>query len=133
MSDGTGDDLFRVSSGADGIGCTAGPVNRTVLDKAAVPGMRETDGTMPMFEFAVENAGSEDWYTVMVGHPRNLEEGATSSGCALLAMGNGGAQTGVVFNQPPRPAFPSRDAAKAWMATEQYAQLKALMISLTYS
>jgi hypothetical protein len=70
VSDGTGDDPFRVSSGADGIGCAAGPINRTV--------------------------GSSS-----ISHRGR--------------------------------AFPNRETAKAWMATEQYAQLKALMMSLTYS
>ena len=47
-----------------------------------------------------------------------------------LATGNGGLTTSVLFNDP---AFPTRGAAKAWMATDQYAQLKALLISLKYA
>ena len=47
----------------------------------------------------------------------------------ILATGNGGLTTSVLFNNP---AFPTRAAAKAWMATDQYAQLKALLISLNY-
>lgn len=137
VSDGTGADLFSVSSGADGIGCTAGPTNRTVFDRAAVPGMREVDGTTPMFGFAVENIGGRDWYVMAVMHPRNLAEGDVASHCTLLIMGNGGAQNQVIFNQAvspsPQSAFPSRQAAKAWMATDQYAQLKALILSLKYS
>lgn len=137
VSDGTGADLFSVSSGADGIGCTAGPANRTVFDSAAVPGMREVDGTTPMFGFIVENVVGEDWYVMAVMHPRNLQEGDVASHCTLLRMGSGGAQNGVIFNQTPYPspksAFPSRQAAKLWMATAQYAQLKALILSLKYS
>ena len=45
------------------------------------------------------------------------------------ATGNGGLTTSVLFNNP---AFPTRAAAKAWMATDQHAQLKALLISLNY-
>ncbi len=130
VANGAGEDLFRVSSGADGIGCTAGPTTRTVLDKAAVPGMREADGTTPMFGFAIESSGGDDSYRMMVSHPRYLQEGETSSGCSMLVMENGAALNEVIFNQP---AFPNREAAEAWMATEQYAQLKALMMSLTYS
>lgn len=137
VSDGTGADLFSVSSGADGIGCTAGPANRTVLDTATVPGMREVDGTTPMFGFIVENVGGDDWYVMAVMHPRNMQEGNVGSHCTLLRMGNGGAQNWVIFNQTPYPspksAFPNRQAAKAWMATTQYAQLKALIMSLKYS
>ena len=137
VSDRAGNDLFGVSSGADGIGCAAGPVNRTVFDRAAVPGMREVDGTTPMFGFIVEKTGVDDRYSMAVMNPRNLEEGNVSSNCPLLTMGNGGAQSGVIFDQSvhpnPKPGFPSRQTAKAWMATEQYAQLKALMMSLKYS
>lgn len=137
VSDGTGADLFSVSSGADGIGCTAGPANRTLFDSAAVPGMREVDGSAPMFGFIVENVVGEDWYVMAVMHPRNLKEGDVSSHCTLLRMGNGGAQNRVIFNQTPYPsprsAFPSRQAAKLWMDTAQYAQLKALILSLKYS
>lgn len=137
VSDGTGADLFSVSSGADGIGCTAGPANRTVLDRAAVAGMREVDGTTPMFGFIVENVVGDDWYVMAVMHPRYLKEGDVGSHCTLLRMGNGGAQNRVIFNQTVYPnhqsAFPSRQAAKAWMATAQYTQLKALIMSLKYS
>jgi hypothetical protein len=131
VSDATGDDLASISSGANGIGCTAGPVTRTVLDRAPVPGLRETDGTTPHFGFDVESTGGTDYYSMEVSNPRFLQEGeGVASGCSLLIMGNGGAQTRTIFGEP---AFPSRDAAKAWMGTEQYAQLKALMLSLTYS
>ena len=137
VSDRTGADLFRVSSGADGIGCTAGPANRTVLDKAAAPGMRFVDGTTPIFGFIVESHGGQDWYAMAVMHPRFLQEGDVGSHCTLLVMGNGGALNQVIFDQPVYPdaksAFPNRQAAKAWMATEQYAQLKALIMSLKYS
>ncbi|MBO1267891.1 hypothetical protein J1902_07875 [Arthrobacter sp. PO-11] len=137
VSDQTGTDLFSVSSGANGIGCVGAPTNRTVLDSAAVPGMREVDGTTPMFGFIVENIGGEDWYKMAVMNPRNLEEGAVGQSCTLLVMGNGGVANGVIFDQTfwpsPQSAFPSRQAAEAWMATEQYAQLKALIMSLNYS
>lgn len=137
VSDGTGADLFSASSGADGIGCTAGPVNRTVFDTAPVPGMREVDGTTPMFGFIVERSGGDDMYFMHVMNPRNLEEGDVGSHCTLLTMGNGGALNSVIFNQSvsptPVPGFPSRQAAKSWMATEQYAELKALLLSLKYS
>lgn len=137
VSDGTGADLFRLSSGANGIGCTAGPVNRAVFDKAPASGMREVDGTTPMFGFILERSGGDDSYSMAVMNPRNLEEGDVGSRCTLLIMGNGGAQNSVIFNQSfypnPVPGFPSRQAAKSWMASEQYAQLKALMLSLNYS
>ena len=137
VSDGTGSDLFSVSSGADAIGCTAGPAHRTVLDKAATPGMREADGTTPLFLFIVERITGQDRYAMAIMNPRNVQEGDVGSHCTLLVMGNGGALNRVIFDQPFDPvaksAFPNRQAAKAWMATEQYAQLKALIMSLRYS
>lgn len=133
VSDSTGDDLLRVSSGADGIGCTVGPAHRTVLDRSAVPAMRDAEGTVPEFGFVVESVGGQDWYSMAVRQPRYLEEGETSSGCDILTMGNGASITSVIFNTPPQPAFAGREAALAWMATEQYAQLKALMLSLAYA
>lgn len=133
VSDWTGNDLLAVSSGADGVGCAAGPTNRTVLDKAAVPLMPATDGTTPWFGFAVENSGGADWYSMSVRNSSNFDEGEVSSGCGLLVMANGGAFAHVIFNEPPQPAFSSREAAKAWMGTEQYAQLKALLMSVRYS
>lgn len=133
VSDGTGNDLLAISSGADGVGCAAGPTNRTVLDKAAVPSMPETDGTTPWFGFAVQNSGGADWYSMSVSNSSNLDEGEVSSGCGLLVMANGGAFAHVIFNEPPQPAFSSREAAKAWMGTAQYAQLKAVLMSVSYS
>lgn len=38
----------------------------------------------------------------------------------------------VIFDYEKQPVFASIDAARAWMATEQYAQLKALLLSLKY-
>lgn len=132
VADGAGDDLLRIASGADGIGCTAGPADRTVLDRSAVPAMRDAEGTVPEFGFVVESIGGQDWYSMTVRQPRYLEEGETSSGCDILTMGNGGSITSVIFNTPPQPAFAGPEAARAWMATEQYAQLKSLMLSLAY-
>jgi hypothetical protein len=137
VSDRTGAELFRVSSGANGVGCTAGPANRTVLDQASLPGMRQADGTTPMFGFIVERITGQDWYAMAAMNPRFLSEGEGGSHCTLLVMGNGGAFNRVIFDQPVYPeaksAFPNRQAAKAWMATEQYAHLKALIMSLKYS
>lgn len=133
VSDGTGNDLLRVSSGADGIGCAAGPANRTVLDKATAPGMRQADGTTPWFGFKVENVGGEDWFSLSLSRSSDFDEGEVSSGCGLLVMENGGAMAGAIFNPPPQLAFPSREAAKAWMGSEQYSQLKALLMSVSYS
>ena len=77
VSDRTGADLFSVSSGANGIGCSAGPVNRTVFDKAPVPGMREVDGTTPTFGFIVESSGGDNSYFMAVMTPATLRKGTS--------------------------------------------------------
>ncbi|WP_229994516.1 hypothetical protein [Arthrobacter sp. Bi26] len=38
----------------------------------------------------------------------------------------------VLTHSPSTLAFPSRAAAKAWMETGRYAQLKTMLLSLTY-
>ena len=83
--------------------------------------------------FAVENTGGRDWYTMALSHPRYVEEGETSSGCALLNLPNGGSQAMVIFSQPSQAPFLSRESAQAWTTTEQYGQLKSLLLSLSYS
>jgi hypothetical protein len=98
--------------------------------KVQAPGMTAPDGTQPVFGFAVESSSTGDFYGMGLRDPRYLEQGkGVTSSCGLLGTGNGGLTTSVLFSNP---AFPSRAAAKAWMATNQYAQLKALLISLNY-
>ncbi len=138
VSDGAGADVLRAGSGALGIGCTGGPAHRTVLDSAAVPGMVEADGTVPQFGFIVERISGQDHYAMAVLNPRDLQEGEVTSHCSLLFMGNGGATSQVIFFDEPvhpnlRSAFSSQQAAQEWMATQEYAQLKSLMLSLKYS
>ncbi len=105
-----------------------------VLDRVPVPGMTAPDGTTPDFGFAVEYSTKyslPDSYAMGLSDPRTLVHGENSHwGCRLVPTGNGGLGTDVIFN---RPAFPSRDAARAWMATDQYAKLKALLLSLNYA
>lgn len=132
VADGAGNDLLSLGNGFT-VGCAGGPVSRRVFDQVAVPGMTAPDGTEPAFGFAVESYGNGegDAYFMGLSDPRSLEQGkGVASWCNLVPTGNGGLSTRVLFNDP---AFPNRGAAKAWMATDQYAQLKALLVSLTYA
>ena len=132
VADGAGNDLLSLGNGFTA-GCAGGPVSRRVLDHAAVPGMTAPDGTEPVFGFAAESYGNGDGGAYVMGltDPRSLEEGEdVASWCNLVPTGNGGLSTRVLFNHQ---GFPNRGAARAWMATEQYAQLKALLVSLTYA
>ena len=132
VSDGAGNTLLSLKNGAV-TGCASAPASVEVLDRVPVPGMTAPDGTTPVFGFAVEylpKSSTPDTYAMGLSDPRTLVEGKDSgTGCRLVPTGNGGLGASVIFN---RPAFPSKDAAKAWMATQQYAQLKALLVSLNY-
>ncbi|MFE4834645.1 hypothetical protein ACFRAU_08180 [Arthrobacter sp. NPDC056691] len=132
VTDGAGNDLLSVGNGFTA-GCAGGPVSRRVLDQAPVPGMTSPDGTAPAFGFAAEGYGSggDVVYVMGLTDPRSLAEGQdVASWCNLVPTGNGGLNTRVLFNDP---GFQNRGAAKAWMATGQYAELKALLLSLAYA
>ncbi|WP_331575084.1 hypothetical protein [Arthrobacter sp.] len=130
VTDDAGNDLLFLGNGFTA-GCAGGPVSRRVLEQAAVPGMTAAEGTEPVFGFAEESYGNGNGVAYVMGltDPRSLEEGEdVASWCNLVPTGNGGLSTRVLFND----GFPNRGAARAWMATDQYAQLKALLVSLTY-
>lgn len=132
VADGDGNDLLSLGNGFTA-GCAGGPVSRRVFDQVAVPGMSAPDGAEPVFGFAVESYanGDSEAYFMGLTDPRSLVQGEdVPSWCNLVSTGNGGLSTRVLFNDP---GFPNRGAARAWMATEQYAQLKALLVSLTYA
>lgn len=130
VSDGTGNELIALRNGYL-TGCASGPTSRVVLDQAPVPGMAAAGATAPLFGFVVEFSADGESYGMGLSDPRYLEQGdGVTSGCRLVTTGNGGLTTAVLFNDPE---FTTRDAAKAWMATEQYAQLKALLMSVKYS
>ena len=130
VTDSAGNDLLFLGNGMTA-GCAGGPVSRRVFDQAAVPGMAAPDGTEPIFGFVVESYGDGEAYFMGLSDPRSLQQGeGVSSWCNLVSTANGGLSTRVLFNDP---AFLNRGAARAWMAADQYAQLKALLISLTYA
>ncbi|MDQ0679893.1 hypothetical protein QFZ30_003275 [Arthrobacter pascens] len=59
-----------------------------------------------------------------------LVTGSTNSGNGQVILPNGAAIFRVYMDSP---GFPSAEAAGAWMNTAEYAQLKALLMSLSYS
>ena len=130
VADASGNDLLTLANGVNA-GCTGGPVSRQVFDQAAVPGMTAPNGTEPSFGFVAESYGKGDAFFMGLTDPRSLKEGeGVSSWCNLVPTANGGLFTRVHFDDP---GFPNKGAAKAWMATDQYAQLKALLLSLNYA
>ena len=130
VADTEGNDLLTLANGVTA-GCAGGPVSRRVLDQTAAPGMTAPNGVEPSFGFVAEDYGNGEAYFMGLTDPRSLKEGeGVSSWCNLIPTANGGLFTRVHFNEP---GFPNRGAAKAWLATDQYAQLKALLLSLNYA
>lgn len=128
LADATGNELLAITSNAGG-GDGAGPVLRTVLDTAPVPGLKDTSGEQLDFGFAFDSFADHAQFHMGIRKSRDFQPSPESSGSARVALGNGDLDTHVFFGTP---AFPSIDAAKAWMATKQYGELKQLLLSTRY-
>lgn len=149
--DSAGTEVARVYNGTYGDG-TAGLVDRTVLDRAVVPGVPDTTGNRVEFGFTVNQimnidydsvkdggipkasgpSDSPPFYVMDVRLASEMKSGESSSGTNQVKVPNGVMNAYVVFDPAKQPAFASPEAAKAWMKTTQYAQLKALLLSLSY-
>ena len=149
--DGTGAEVAFMSSGFYGDG-TAGLVDRTVLDRAVVPGVTDTAGNQVEFGFSLNyimnidyNSGnggiptasgrsdSPPVYVMDIRLSSELQSGQTSSGTNQIRVPNGFMNAYVKFDLDKQPTFATPEAAKAWMSSTQYAQLKALLLSLSYN
>ncbi len=143
--DSTGAEIAFLSSGFYGDG-TGGPVTRTVYDRVAVPGLTDTSGNQVEFGFAANQAtyvpyGAPEGtapvldppsYFMDLRIPSELQAGETSSGSNQIKMPNGYMSARVIFDPAKQPAFATPEAAKAWMGSTQYAQLKSMLLSLSY-
>jgi hypothetical protein len=128
LADQTGNVLLAVTSNAYG-GGVSGPVLRTVLDNAPVPGLKDTSGEQLDYGFAFDSFAEHPEFHMGIRRSREFEPSPEGSGSTLVPLPNGLLDTRVLFDTP---AFPSVDAAKAWMATGQYASLKRLLLSVRY-
>ena len=129
IADATGNELASVVSSTSA-STASGPVARTVLDAAPVPGLKDADGEQLAFGFAFDSFADQSDFHMSVRKQRDFAPSVSNSGSAYISFANGGAEAKVLFGSP---AFASVDAAKAWMTTEQYSQLKRLLLSLKYS
>lgn len=148
--DAAGAEVARVFNGnyADG---TAGMVDRSILDRAVVPGVSDTAGNQVEFGFSENYAMNFDYDSEKGGMPTasgrsdsppfyvmdvrvssELQAGVSSSGINQVRVPNGIMSAYVVFDPAKQPSFATPEAAKAWMNTAQYAQLKAMFLSLSY-
>ncbi|HSN37951.1 MAG TPA: hypothetical protein VLT34_16515 [Arthrobacter sp.] len=135
--DASGAEVAHVLSGMYGDGA-AGPVKRTVLDHAPVPGITDLSGEGAEFGFAydeIPGGGSTGgpYYFMDVRRAHEFLPNQDTSGSNQVQLPNGVLTAVVVFGgTESKPPFATPDAAKAWMGSEQYAQLKAMLLSLRY-
>lgn len=129
IADATGNELASIVSSTNASNAS-GPVARTVLDAAPVPGLKDVDGEQLAFGFAFDSFADQSDFHMSVRKERDFAPPVSNSGSAYISFANGGAEAKVLFGSP---AFASVDSAKAWMITEQYSQLKRLLLSLKYS
>ena len=107
----------------------SGPVDRTVFDSAAVPGLAGFEGS-PAFGFFKDSYGDvNDHYFMDIRRADELVSGSTGSGSGQVTLPNG---VGIFRVYIDSPGFASDAEAKAWMGTVEYAQLKALLLSVGY-
>ncbi|MDD7834536.1 MULTISPECIES: hypothetical protein [Paenarthrobacter] len=152
VMDSAGSPVAYIYSGFYGDG-TAGLVDRTVLDRAVVPGVRDVNGSQVEFGFSsiqpqyipYEGPPYEGMpspqsgpvegpptYIMDVRLTSELKAGISSSGTNQITMPNGVMSAYVLFDPAKRPTFATPAAATAWMGTTQYAQLKSMLLSLNY-
>lgn len=143
--DGTGAEVAFMNSGFYGDG-TGGPVTRTVYDRAVVPGLTDTSGNPVEFGFAANQARYVPYgapadsapvldppsYFMDLRIASELQPGETGSGSNQILMPNGYMSARVIFDVNKQPAFATPEAAKAWMGSAQYGQLKSMLMSVSY-
>ncbi len=106
-------------------------MTRTVLDSAPIPALPNLAGRSREFGFAVDQGVDGTYmYLMDVRNAPEFDPSVHSSGTNQTFMPNGMMVARVIFGTP---AFISPDAARSWVATEQYKQLKALLLSLKYA
>ncbi|CAN7455174.1 hypothetical protein LJR078_003095 [Arthrobacter sp. LjRoot78] len=148
VTDDAGAEVARVLSGMYGDGA-AGSVKRTVLDHAPVPGITDTSGNPAEFGFAADQIlpvpypGMPDptepadstpaYYFMDVRLAQEFLPTQDSSGTNQIRLPNGVMSAYVVFDSEKQPVFATPDAAREWMGSERYAQLKTMLLSLRYS
>jgi hypothetical protein len=134
IKDESGAILARVYSGKYGDGA-AGRVKRTVLDHSPVSGIINKSGETAQFGFAYDEVvGGSGYYFMDVRNPHEFLAPDGSSGSNQIELPERIMNAYVVLTDAPStPAFSSPAAAKAWMETGRYAQLKTMLLSLRYA
>lgn len=129
LSDHHGKDVALFVSGFYGDGAS-GPGDRTVFDSAPVPGLAAFEGEPTFGFFRDRFIDVNDHFYLEIRPAAELVSGNVNSGTGQVLLPNGVAIFRVYMDSP---GFPSAEAASAWMDTPEYAQLKALLMSVAYS
>ncbi len=130
IHDETGAEVARIASGVFG-GVVGGPVNRTILDSQPLTNFDSRHGASHFAFFRDEYPFDTEYtrYFVGVVVDNFMTEGPDStSASSFMIMGNGAAQATANIEVSMTP-----ESAAAWMETEQYSKLKALLTSLQYA
>lgn len=131
--DASGKPAVRVVSGTYGDGA-AGPVSRSVYDMEPVMGIKATDGETPLLGYAVDTypgGGINTHFDVRVVN--EFVDHAGTSGTNQVKLDNGVMVAQALLHDGATQAFATESEASDWMATEEYKQIRALLLSLKYS
>ncbi|MGG5171774.1 hypothetical protein ACQR35_06290 [Pseudarthrobacter sp. J1738] len=128
LTDQRGKEMAFMVSGFYGDGA-AGPVDRHVFDSAPVPGLADFGGE-PSFGFVRDTVpGAGENLLMDIRPAAEFQDGSTSGGSGQLVLPNG---VGIFRANVKASGLSSDGAVKAWMRSSDYAQLKAMLLSVSY-
>ncbi len=130
IHDETGAEVALIASGVFG-GVVAGPVNRTILDSQPLTNFDSRDGASHFAFFKDEypfDPAVTRYFMGVVTNAFMTEGPGSSSAHSFMVMDNGAsiARANIEVSMTP-------EGAAAWMESEQYSKLKALLTSLQYA
>ncbi|MGR0159163.1 hypothetical protein [Paenarthrobacter nitroguajacolicus] len=130
IHDETGNEVALIASGVFG-GVVSGPVNRTILDSQQLTNFDSRDGASHFAFFKDEypfDPAVTRYFMGVVTNEFMTEGPGSSSAHSFMVMDNGAsiARANIEVSM-------SVESAAAWMETEQYSKLKALLTSLQYA
>lgn len=129
--DETGDKLAHITSGGTG-GLVAGPVNRTILDSQELSAFNSRNGASHFAFVRDDYAGFPEFpvrYYMGVVADYFMTEGPDSASVnSFMIMPNGAVTAVAEIDASMTP-----ETAAAWMKTDQYVKLRALLTSLRYA
>ncbi|WP_091469465.1 hypothetical protein [Paenarthrobacter nitroguajacolicus] len=129
--DETGDKLAHITSGGTG-GLVAGPVNRTILDSQELSAFDSRNGASHFAFIRDDYADFPElpvrYYMGVVADYFMTEGPDSASVNSFMIMPNGAATAVAEIDASMTP-----ETAAAWMKTDQYVKLRALLTSLRYA